>query len=139
METFELKEDIKIICNQAKTFPEGIKEAFDTLQQSLPDCEKRTWYGLSSPNEKGVVIYKAAVTELTDEEAEKFGFKPFTITKGIYISKTISDWMKNPQVIGDTFMELLEHPDIAPDGYCLEWYKNDTDVQCMVRLNQANK
>lgn len=134
METFELKEDLKVICNTAKSFPDGIKEAFDTLQATLPDCEKRTWYGLSSPNEKGVIIYKAAVTELHDGEAEKAGYTPFTIVEGEYISETIIDWMKNPQIIGSTFMKLLEDPRIAHDGYCLEWYKNDNEVLCLVRL-----
>ena len=134
MEKFEFKEDVEIICNTVTTFPNHIKEAFDTLQESLPNCENRNWYGISRPNEKGVIIYKAAATELEDGEAEQFGYDSFTIKKGTYISETITDWMKQPQVIGETFMKLLEDPRIDKDGYCLEWYKNDDEVICMVGI-----
>ena len=134
METFEFKENIEIICKTVTTFPNQIKEAFDTLEESLPDCEKRDWYGISRPNENGVIIYKAAATELEDGESEKFGYESFTIKKGIYISETIMDWMKRPQVIGETFMKLLEDPRIDKEGYCLEWYKNDDEVICLVGI-----
>jgi len=134
METLEFKEDIEIICNTVTTFPNYIKEAFDALEESLPDCEKRNWYGISRPNQKGEIIYKAAATELEDGEAEKFGYHSFTIKKGTYISETILDWMKNPQVIGETFMKLLEDPRIDKEGYCLEWYKSDDLVICLVGL-----
>ena len=30
---------------------------------------------------------------------------------------------------------LISQPDIDPNGYCLEWYLNDMDVRCMVRLD----
>jgi predicted transcriptional regulator YdeE len=134
MEVFELKEDLKVIYNTAKSFPEGIQEAFDRLEAALPDCDKRTWYGMSSRNEEGVIIYKAAITEQHDGEAAKVGFTPFTIIKGTYITETIFDWMQNTQLMGSAFMKLLEDPRIPHDGYCLEWYKNDNEVMCMIRI-----
>jgi hypothetical protein len=42
--------------------------------------------------------------------------------------------MKDIPAIGNTFQELLETPGIDPNGYCVEWYINDKDVICMIRL-----
>lgn len=135
MEIFELREDLKVIYNTAKSFPDGIQEAFDMLEAAIPDCDKRTWYGMSYRNEAGVIIYKAAVTELQHGEAEKVGYTPFTILKGTYICETITDWMQNTHLIGKAFMNLLEDPRIPHDGYCLEWYQNDNKVMCMIRID----
>lgn len=136
MEKFEFKEDVEIICNTVTTFPNYIKEAFDALQESLPNFENRNWYGISWQNEKGETIYKAAATELEAGEAVRFGYGNFTIKKGTYIAETIMDWMKQTHVIGETFMKLLEDPRIDKEGYCLEWYKSDDEVVCMVGINE---
>ena len=136
MEKFEFEEDIEIICNTVTTFPNYIKEAFDSLQESLPNFENRNWYGISWQNEKGEIIYKAAATELEAGEAVRFGYENFTIKKGTYIAETIMDWMKQTHVISEPFMKLLEDPRIDKEGYCLEWYKSDDEVVCMVGINE---
>jgi len=136
METFELKEDIKIICKTVTTFPNYIKEAFDALQESLPNYEKRNWYGISRLTENGEIIYKVAATELEDGEAEEFGYENYTIKKGAYISETVLDWMKRTQIIGETLMTLLEDPRIDQEGYCIEWYKSDDEVLCMIGIEE---
>ncbi len=42
--------------------------------------------------------------------------------------------MKDLPAIGNTFQQMIARPDIDPEGYCVEWYLSDKDVQCMVRL-----
>mgnify|MGYP000917337777 CR=1 FL=1 len=132
METFDWKEDVHLLCNTAKSFPDGIQESFDGLENNVPEVEKRTWYGISYMNEKGEIIYKAALNKLTPGEATEF--ESFTITKGTYLSEVITDWMKNPAQIGESFQKLLTDPRLDTSFPCVEWYYSADDVRCMIRL-----
>jgi hypothetical protein len=46
----------------------------------------------------------------------------------------IKDFMNDIPAIDKTFHQLLEHPKLAPDGYCLEIYEGDKDVRCLIPL-----
>jgi hypothetical protein len=133
MEKFTLDKNIKVFCVSAKSFPDGAMDAHQKLHSIVPFTGNRRYFGISHP-ENGVIGYKAAAEELVDGEAEKFGLEPFVIKSGEFISITIPDYAKDVQSIRRTFKELLASPGIDPDGYCLEWYLNDTDVRCMVPL-----
>lgn len=43
--------------------------------------------------------------------------------------------MEDIQRIGNAFEKLLSQPGLDPEGYCVEWYFNDKDIRCMVRLD----
>ncbi|WP_221391773.1 hypothetical protein [Dyadobacter sp. NIV53] len=133
MEQFEIKKEVRLICQQAESFPDGIMDAFSKLQASLPNCADRTWYGLSKPDH-GDIIYKAAVTELSDTEAEVNGFESFIVTSGTYLTKIVTDWRQDTEVIGTAFNELLKDPQLDPSSYCVEWYLPDDKLMCMVKL-----
>ncbi|MEW5844397.1 MAG: hypothetical protein AB1775_14150 [Bacteroidota bacterium] len=45
----------------------------------LPSDKGRNFFGISSPNREGDIIYKAAVEELFAGEAEKLGCETFII------------------------------------------------------------
>jgi hypothetical protein len=135
METITLDKDIKVFYVTAKSFPDGILEAHQKLHSLVPFTTARKYFGISRP-EDGIIVYRAAAEELTPGEAGKFNCDTLVLKKGKYISTTINDYMKDVQSIGRTFKELLSRPDIDPQGYCVEWYFNDKDVKCMVRLNQ---
>ena len=82
MEIFTLDNDIKVFCETAISFPEGIMKAHKELQSIVPFSEERRYFGISRPNEKGVVIYKAATEEIYQGEAEELGYiiQPFKKT-----------------------------------------------------------
>jgi hypothetical protein len=134
MEKYEWPDDVYLICYQAKTFPAGIQEAFDTLQQAVPGCEKRSWYGISYQNAAGEIVYKAAINKLTPDEQHPF--EDFTVTKGAYLTEEITDWMKNPAQIGEAFMKMLADPRLDVGFPCVEWYYGD-NVLCLVRIKEA--
>jgi hypothetical protein len=50
------------------------------------------------------------------------------------ISAYLSDWKKDESIIGRTFQELLRDRHIDKQGFCLEIYPNEKDVQCLVPL-----
>ena len=51
----------------AKSFPEGILEAHQTLHALVPYSQNRKYFGISRP-ENGNIVYKAAAEELIEGE-----------------------------------------------------------------------
>ena len=135
METLKLDNDVKVFCTTAKSFPDGIQEAFITLDKMLSK-EGRSFYGISYFNERGGITYKAAVTENFEGEADNYGFESLTIPKGEYLSVTIKDWMQQISAIGETFKKLLKEPGIDTSCSCIEWYKSDKELTCMMKLKK---
>lgn len=133
MSTYKLDNDIYTICVRAHSFPEGIMDAFERLKILVPDTADRTLYGISRP-ENGNIIYRAAASA-GKGEAEEAGAEKFTIRAGNYITETPVDWEIHKERIGDTFQHLLTYPGIDPNGACIEWYKPNGELVCMVRLN----
>ena len=130
MEQFAIDKDIHVLCITATSFPDGVMAAHQKIHAIAPG---RKYYGLSRP-EKGEICYKAAAEELHDGEAEAKNCEPFTIPAGKYTGLDIKDFMKNIPSIGKSFQQILQAPNIDPNGYCVEWSFNDTDVRCMVRI-----
>ncbi len=135
MKQIELKKDIKVFCITAKSFPEGVLEAHQTLHSIIPFSKERQYFGISYPNTEGVIMYKSAAEILNNEEAEKYNLEVFTIKKGNYISAILKDYQNDISLIDKTFKQLLSHPKLDPKGYCLEAYLNEKDMQCMVKIN----
>ncbi len=133
METITLDKDIKVLCVTAESFPDGIMDAYKKLSGLISNPRERKYFGLSRP-ENGIIVYKAAAEDTTEGEAERLKLETMIIKKGNYICETINDFMKDLPAIGKTFEKLITLPDIDPEGYCVEWYLNEKDVRCMVRV-----
>jgi len=136
METLVFDNDITVMYVAAKTFPAGVMDAFKKLHSLVPMDVSRKFFGLSRPEGDGGIQYKAAAEVQSPGEGEKLGFETLVLRKGEYICVTIKDFMKDVQAIGATFQQMIQRPDIDPQGYCVEWYFNDKDVRCMIRLDK---
>ena len=134
MEIIQIVNDITVMYINASSFPNGVLAAHQKLHTLIPFTTERKYYGLSRPENGGEIIYKAAAEIITSGEAEKLSLKTVVMKKGNYISKTLHDYMKNLPAIGKTFQLMLKRDDIDPEGYCVEYYLSDNDVQCIVRL-----
>jgi hypothetical protein len=135
MDIITIPQPIIVYCLNVSPFPAAIKPAYDTLHQLYPPGNGRTYFGISWPDGKSGLIYKAA-TSLADTDGPPTDerFTPFEIRDGRYISSIIRNFMTDTQAIRKCFAEMIARTDIAPDGYCVEMYLNPTDVQCMVPL-----
>jgi hypothetical protein len=111
-----------------------VAAAYERLRAAVPEGDGRRFFGISHPNEKGEIIYKAAAEERHAGEAEALGLDTFVIRKGDYVSEVLPNWMECMGEMKALFQKLLAQPGIAPDGYCLEDYFNETDVRLMVTL-----
>ncbi|MCK9211650.1 MAG: hypothetical protein M0P61_12500 [Ignavibacteriaceae bacterium] len=134
MEKFMLNNDIKIFCVTAKSFPYGVLEAHQTLHSLAPYTKERKYFGISRPV-NGVIVYKSAAEELVKGDLSKHGLEESVIKKGKYVCIIVHNFMENIPAIGKAFDKLTAHPDIDPNGFCIEWYLNKKDVRCMVRLD----
>lgn len=137
METMNLKKDIKVFYLTADSFPQGVNEAHNRLHKLVPFDKDRNYFGISRPEEGGPIVYRAGTEERAVGEAKKYNCDTLVLKKGTYISTVVNGFNKDPQLIGKAFQELLAYPNIDPQGYCVEWYRNDADtVTCMVRLDE---
>jgi hypothetical protein len=135
MEKYKMVKDIIVMYVPAQSFPGGIQPAFEKLESKLPSTNDRTFFGISWAGKNGKIMYKAAAEEKYNGEGKNYELEIFTITKGTYISELIKDYKKDLSQIGDTFRQLLQHPELDSNGYCLEWYKGNADVLCLVKLD----
>ena len=134
METLTIDNDIIVFYITAKSFPDGITEAHQKLHSLVPFSTNRKYFGVSRPEENGSIVYRAAAEELYPGEGQKFHCDTLVLKKGKYICLTVEDCMKDLQSIDRAFKELLSYPGLDPQGYCVEWYLNNKDLKCMIRL-----
>ena len=133
MEFIHQAADIKVFYVKAKSFPDGISESHEQIHQLAPSYAGRKFFGLSRP-ENGLIVYLAAAEEMEPGESEKLHCPSLILKKGAYISEPLKDYMNDLSLIGKKFNELLKQPGLDPEGYCVEWYLSDREMNCMVRL-----
>jgi predicted transcriptional regulator YdeE len=134
METTILENNIKVFYVTATSFPDGIKEAHEILHSLIPFSKERKYFGVSRPENNSDIVYRAAAEVMKEGEAEKLNCKTLVLKKGKYISLTVNDYMQDLSSIERAFKQLLSHPGLDSQGYCVEWYLNEKDVKCMIHL-----
>lgn len=135
MEPYHLDNDIRLLCVPAKSFPDGVMAAFQQLMTLFPDQQgKRRLFGISWPDGKGSLVYKAAVEERYRGEAEKMGLESYLLKKGEYLSLVVHNFMNDIPSIGKAFRELVDAPGVHPNTMGVEEYISSSDVRCMVPM-----
>lgn len=134
MTEYTLKHDMELLYITAASFPDGVMAAHEQLQAVLQFTTERKYYGISFPGADGNIMYKAAAEKMHEGEEMESGLEIFLLKKGLYASILVQDYMNHIPAIGEAFQTLLKHPKLDPGGACVEWYINEADVQCMVRL-----
>lgn len=131
MEKYHLLKDLTLYGIEVKTFPNRVKDTFDLLYNALG--EERLYYGVSWFDDDGKIKYYAAVADLTTDEQKQFDCEVIVIKEGEYQTVTITNWMSRTDSIKDVFHELMK--DRCPDKHnpCVEWYKSDNEMVCMVK------
>ena len=135
MEKYNLQNDMKVFGVQVKTFPNGIGEAFDALVKMLPGGFDRSYYGISYMSNDGAMVYIAAAIEKEEGEAEKYNCERYTIEKGEYLAITVNDWRSKTDCIKDVFYEIIKDSRIDKTSPAIEWYKDEKQMICMVKMN----
>lgn len=132
-----IEKDILVFYVAASKFPEGVQDAISQLHSLFEFNPKRRIYGLSRPENKNGIIYKAAAEELYSGEAKELNCPVVIIPKGIYASLKVNDFRSNENAIFKAFQMLLKNPQLDPNSYCVECYSiNNEEVLCMVKLEE---
>lgn len=130
MKLYSQSEDINVIGLHVKTFPNGIKEAFDSLFKTFGS--DRAYYGVSWMDESGAVVYYAMAKEAFPGEGKQHGYELLTIEKGEYRTEAVHDWMSKTHCIKDVFHNLMGNNCPGKTHPCIEWYQSDDEMLCMV-------
>lgn len=135
MNVYQLTDDRQVFGFQVTNYPAGIDEAFDSIVKKLPDGFNRSFYGICYM-ENGKMIYKAAAEETAHGEAEKYKCERYTIEKGEYLAIVLKNWREKTHEINGVFHQLVKDPRADVKRPCIEWYKNDIEMVCMVGVVQ---
>jgi predicted transcriptional regulator YdeE len=138
IESYEIEEDITLIVEKAQNFGKGIGEAFVRLAEKLENKgESRDCYGLVMKEENRMTYY-AAFTELFIGEAKEKKLSTRVIEQGAYFSILINDWNQNLMHIGPTFDQLLRSELTDTAMPCIEFYRTEKELLCMVKTKLNN-
>jgi len=136
METYHIPQNITVIGNQVKTFPNGIGEAFHELINVLPDGHSRVYYGISwCIGNK--IIYIAATEQKNEDEAKQYNCETYTIEKGDYLCIPVFDWQSKTATIKHVFEEIMKDARADSHSPAIEIYKNDKEMLCLVAVKQS--
>jgi len=139
MEEYIFDEEIKVFGTRVKTFPKGISEAFESLIKVTGDASgMRNYYGISEFKD-GVMYYYAVAEEKLSGEAKKYNCEELKIDSGKYLAIPMHDWRKNLSCIKDVFSELLQDERVDKTKPAIEWYKDDNEMLCFIKMVNQNK
>lgn len=133
MEKYTLVKNIHVFGVEVKSFPLGIQQAFEKLIAMLPEGEDRPCFGLSRMKEDGDILYIAAIEQKEKDEAAKNQCSEYVIEKGDYLTETLTGWMSQLDAISGCFDRLMKHEEAASETWCIEWYKSNREMMCMLK------
>jgi predicted transcriptional regulator YdeE len=88
--------------------------------------------------EEDKIIYIAAVEEKDKDEAKKYNCERYTILKGEYLTVAITHWRTKLESIKEVFHEMMKSSVADLRQPCIEWYRNDEDMECMLKCKSAH-
>jgi hypothetical protein len=133
MVEYDIKNDIEVIFEVAKDFGQDIAQSYVRLAEKIGHSgEKRDCYGLVVKTDKGIE-YRGGFTSLSSTEAKEIAIPSFTIPSGNYFSILIENWNQKLLEIGPTFDQILKSGKVDTSSPCIEFYKTNKELICMVR------
>jgi hypothetical protein len=134
IETILIENDFPVFFVTADSYPDGIFPAFKKLHALIPFSPTRKYISLSRPENGGKIIYRAGAAELEAGDLAHLNLEAIVVKKGKYISLTLQNYRNDLSTIGKTFQILTAQEHIDPLGYCVEWYKSEIEMLCLVKL-----
>jgi hypothetical protein len=131
MELITVANPIEVVGLNVETFPEGIGKTFEVLLNHFDT--HRSYYGISYCK-NGVIHYMAAAEKKAGDNVHLAEARNYLIEKGKYLSEAVWDWRKNISDIKDVFHSLMQDVRVKSDSTCIEWYKDDKVMWCMIRI-----
>ncbi|HEY5825187.1 MAG TPA: hypothetical protein VIT44_12505 [Cyclobacteriaceae bacterium] len=138
IQNYKLIDTINVLGVPVTTFPHGIGDVFESLMRLLPDGSQRSYYGISNM-EDDHISYIAAAEEKNENEAKIYRCNRYVIESGKYLTIHVNEWRKKTDSIKDVFHELMQDPRTDKSKPCIEWYKNDEVMLCMMQVDKTQR
>lgn len=133
MKKYTLKNDLSVFGVPVTTFPNGIGEVFDSLIRLIPDGLNRSYFGISKMDGEEIT-YIAAAEQKENGESEKFRCNNYLIEGGEYFVIEVKDWRSKTDSIKNVFGEMMQDPYTDKSKPCVEWYRTDIEMWCMMKV-----
>jgi predicted transcriptional regulator YdeE len=137
MEKIKIDNDLTVMGITVTDFPNGIGKTFDKLVKEIPGGFDRPYYGISRMTPNGF-HYLAAALEKYDGEALKHNYERDKVEKGEYLVMPLENWRSKTDMIKDIFTKMMDDPNADTSKPCVEWYKDEKVMLCMVRMKTAS-
>lgn len=134
METIVIHEEISLYYIEVQNFPNDIGATFSKFFSIFETFEKRRMYGISW-TENGKFCYVVAAEEKVKNELSKHQLSKILIKNGEYRCIRIKNYIDDITQIAAAFDKLKSTPNLDYNGNCIEWYVEEDEVICMVKLD----
>ena len=114
-----------------KEFPEGVKSAFNSLENKLHTKNGRQFIGAVNLN-NNEVNYKACLVQNSIDEHLSLGLDSYTIPGGKYVTNKLLNWTKNTHLIKEMFNEMEHKYRFDATRPQLEYYKSNRELVLML-------
>lgn len=131
MELHQLSEALTLVGLHVADFPEGIKPAFDRLVTQFGFHGH--YYGISWMDDREQVQYYAMLPLPMATQPGELVLESLVIPSGTYRTETMLNWMSQTHLVKDVFSKLLSGACPDRNNPCIEWYKSDDELVCLVK------
>lgn len=114
-----------------REFPEGIKSAFNRLENKLMSKQGRQFFGAVHLN-NNEFNYKACLVQNGIDEHLALGLENYTIPGGKYVTNKLLNWTKNTHLIKEMFNEMEHKYRFDASRPQLEYYKSNRELVLML-------
>ncbi len=101
-------------------------EAFRRLEAPLASLRGRRFYGAKMNGE-----YRACVTIIADDTADRLPRPTWTLPGGRYARRRIAHWEANLHLIAPAFQALRQREDFDNTRPCIEYYRSQRELLVM--------
>jgi effector-binding domain-containing protein len=131
---YSIEAEIVVMIEKAVDFGQDIAQSYVRLAEKLGHkvSDKRDCYGLVL-KVNDTMAYYGGFTQAIQNEAIDKSIETHIIPAGNYQSILIEDWNKKLLEIGPTFDQILKSGLVDMMSPCIEYYKSETELICMVK------
>jgi hypothetical protein len=130
---YVIENDIELMVEKSNDFGQDIAQSFVRLAEKIGhQNEKRDCYGLITKSEMKTIYY-AGFTQVNPNEAKDKNIETMNLPKGNYQSILIENWNQKLLEIGPTFDQILKSGKVDTMSPCIEFYKSESELICMVK------
>ena len=132
---YHIDKPFTVFGRKVTTFPDGIGEAFTDLSHNVSNGSTRDYYGISYC-ENNEIQYFVTTSEIFEGEAQRLDSTVFEIDTGNYLAVTLKEWQTKTDSIKNIFHEMMQDHRIDLGKPCIEWYKSEDEMICLIKLSE---